>query len=116
MIPTCVYLMSRTAVHMEIEGTAECPTQVMLAAALGCDELGIGNKLLAQSVFGLWMCSPLLELQLKPQHRPFSIRTSWLSLLDKHTNGTQIEKQYDEPLIMLRRNVFFSKYDEEKIK
>lgn len=60
VIPTCVYLMSRIAVHMEIEGTAQCPAQVMLAAALGCEELGIANKLLAQSIFGLWMTSSLL--------------------------------------------------------
>lgn len=52
--------MSRIAVHMEIEGTAQCPAQVMLAAALGCEELGIANKLLAQSIFGLWMTSSLL--------------------------------------------------------
>uniref|UniRef100_A0A1B0DAK5 FERM central domain-containing protein n=1 Tax=Phlebotomus papatasi TaxID=29031 RepID=A0A1B0DAK5_PHLPP len=61
VIPTCVYLMSRIAVHMEIEGTAQCPSQVMLAAALGCEELGIANKLLAQSIFGLWMTSSLLD-------------------------------------------------------
>lgn len=35
-------------------------SQVMLAAALGCEELGIANKLLAQSIFGLWMTSSLL--------------------------------------------------------
>lgn len=56
----------------EIEGTAQCPSQVMLAAALGCEELGISNKLLAQSVFGLWMASSLLEIQLKPHHRPYA--------------------------------------------
>jgi hypothetical protein len=72
VIPTVVYLMSRIAVHMEIEGTAQCPSQVMLAAALGCEELGISNKLLAQSVFGLWMASSLLEIQLKPHHRPYA--------------------------------------------
>lgn len=65
MIPTCVYLMSRIAVHMEIEGTAQCPAQVMLAAALGCEELGIANKLLAQSIFGLWMSSALLGEYMK---------------------------------------------------
>lgn len=72
VIPTVVYLMSRIAVHMEIEATAQCPSQVMLAAALGCEELGISNKLLAQSVFGLWMSSSLLEIQLKPHHRPYA--------------------------------------------
>uniref|UniRef100_A0A8D8JKF1 FERM domain-containing protein 8 n=1 Tax=Culex pipiens TaxID=7175 RepID=A0A8D8JKF1_CULPI len=116
VIPTAVYLMSRIAVHMEIEGTAQCPAQVMLAAALGCEELGITNKLLAQSVFGLWMTSPLLEVQLKPHHRPYAVRVAWSKLLDKHSHGNELEKLSDEPMTMLRRNVFFSKRDEEKIK
>ncbi|XP_021710822.1 uncharacterized protein LOC5569452 [Aedes aegypti] len=116
VIPTVVYLMSRIAVHMEIEGTAQCPAQVMLAAALGCEELGITNKLLAQSVFGLWMTSPLLEVQLKPHHRPYAVRVAWSKLLDKHSHGNELEKLSDEPMTTLRRNVFFAKKDEEKIK
>ncbi|KNC23804.1 hypothetical protein FF38_01275 [Lucilia cuprina] len=116
VIPTCVYLMSRVAVHMEIEGTAQCPSQVMLAAALGCEELGIANKLLAQSIFGLWMTSALLEIQLKSHHRPYVVRVAWPNLLEKFSHGNPIEKKYDEPMIMLKRNVFFSKRDEEKIK
>ncbi|XP_054740102.1 uncharacterized protein LOC129245756 [Anastrepha obliqua] len=116
VIPTCVYLMSRIAVHMEIEGTAHCPAQVMLAAALGCEELGIANKLLAQSIFGLWMTSGLLDIQLKSHHRPYIVRVAWQSLLDKFSSGNPIEKKYDEPMIMLKRNVFFSKRDEERIK
>lgn len=108
--------MSRIAVHMEIEGTAQCPAQVMLAAALGCEELGIANKLLAQSIFGLWMTSTLLEIQLKPHHRPYAVRVAWLKLLEKHSQGNEIEKKWDDPMVTLRRNVFFSKKDEEKIK
>jgi FERM domain-containing protein 8 len=111
-----VYLMSRIAVHMEIEGTAQCPSQVMLAAALGCEELGISNKLLAQSVFGLWMTSSLLEIQLKPHHRPYSVRIAWPNLLERNTHGNELEKCSDEPMCCLRRNVFYSRRDEEKIK
>ncbi|XP_064556865.1 uncharacterized protein Bili isoform X3 [Drosophila montana] len=116
VIPTCVYLMSRVAVHMEIEGTAHCPSQVMLAAALGCEELGISNKLLAQSIFGLWMTSSLLEMQLKSHHCPYIVRVAWPNLLEKYSCGNPIEQKYDEPMIVLKRNVFFSKRDEEKIK
>ncbi|XP_017468555.1 PREDICTED: FERM domain-containing protein 8-like [Rhagoletis zephyria] len=108
--------MTRIAVHMEIEGTAHCPAQVMLAAALGCEELGIANKLLAQSIFGLWLTSGLLDIQLKSHHRPYLVRITWQSLLDKFSHGNPIEKKFDEPMIMLKRNVFFSKRDEEKIK
>lgn len=116
VIPTCVYLMSRIAVHMEIDGTAQCPAQVMLAAALGCEELGIANKLLAQSVFGLWMSSPLLEVQLKPHNRPFAVRLAWTRLLEKHTHGTAMQRKFDEPMVGLRRSAYFAKKDEEKIK
>lgn len=108
--------MSRVAVHMEIEGTAQCPSQVMLAAALGCEELGISNKLLAQSIFGLWMTSNLLEMQLKAHHCPYIVRVAWSALLEKFSNGNPIERKFDEPMIVLKRNVFFSKRDEEKIK
>lgn len=101
---------------MEIEGTAQCPAQVVLAAALGCEELGISNKLLAQSVFSLWMTSALLEIQLKPMNRPFSVRTAWAKLIQKYTHGNTLQKKYDEPMIQLRRNVFLAKRDEEKIK
>ncbi|KAG5671913.1 hypothetical protein PVAND_002082 [Polypedilum vanderplanki] len=116
VIPTVVYLMSRIAVHMEIEGTAQCPAQVMLAAALGCEELGISNKLLAQSVFGLWMSSSLLEIQLKPHHRPYSVRVAWSNLLEKNSHGNELEKCADDPMTTLRRNIFYARRDEEKIK
>jgi FERM domain-containing protein 8 len=116
VIPTIVYLMSRIAVHMEIEGTAQCPAQVMLAAALGCEELGITNKLLAQSIFGLWMTSPLLEIQLKAHHRPYAVRLVWDKFLEKYSHGNELDKLTDEPMTTLRRNVFYSKRDEEKIK
>lgn len=108
--------MSRVAVHMEIEETNQCPAQVILAAALGCEELGISNKLLAQSVFSLWMTSPLLEIQLKSQNRPFSVRLAWTKLLNKFSSGNALQKKIDEPMIQLKRNVFLAKRDEEKIK
>lgn len=116
VIPTVVYLMSRIAVHMEIEGTSLCPAQVMLAAALGCEELGISNKLLAQSVFGLWMLSPLLEIQLKPHHRPYAVRVAWSKLIEQYSNGNAITRKNDDPMITLRRNVFYPRKEEEKLK
>ncbi|XP_063706200.1 FERM domain-containing protein 8 [Culicoides brevitarsis] len=116
VIPTVVYLMSRIAVHMEIEGTSLCPAQVMLAAALGCEELGISNKLLAQSVFGLWMLSPLLEIQLKPHHRPYAVRVAWSKLIEQYSNGNGMTRKNDDPMITLRRNVFYPRKEEEKLK
>lgn len=58
----------------------------------------------------------VLEIQLKPHHRPYAVRVAWNKLLDKYSAGNEIDKKYDEPMVTLRRNVFFSKRDEEKIK
>jgi hypothetical protein len=56
------------------------------------EELGFPRQL-GVDVFALWMTSPLLEVQLKPHHKPFYIRRSvnlytlinsskcWVSLL-----------------------------------
>ena len=39
------------------------------------EELGFPRQL-GGDVFALWMTSPLLEVQLKPHHKPFYIRRS----------------------------------------
>lgn len=57
--PTCVYLMSRTALHLDIEETPTANCDIILNAIANCDELGL-NKQLASQVFSLWMVSPLL--------------------------------------------------------
>lgn len=56
------------------------------------------------------------EIQLKPHHRPYAVRIAWSKLLEKHSHGNEIEQKHDEPMVTLRRNIFFSKKDEEKIK
>ncbi|GLV40191.1 Band4.1 inhibitor LRP interactor [Carabus blaptoides fortunei] len=115
VIPTCVYLMSRVALHMDIEDTASATTDVICQAIVNCDELGL-NRQLAPQIFTLWMCSPLLELQLKPTHKPYDIKQCWRSLLEQYSHGTLNQKQRDEPVISFQRNIFFSQTVEEKIK
>lgn len=63
---TCVYLMSRTAVMVEMS-SEEVPSCVtahrFLNAVLATEELGLTQpttRSLAANVFALWMCSPLL--------------------------------------------------------
>ncbi|XP_026471357.1 FERM domain-containing protein 8 [Ctenocephalides felis] len=116
MIPTCIYLMSRVAIRLEVEDTASCPARVMAAAALHADDLGVANRALAAAVFCLWMTSPLLEVQLKPLHRPFEVRRAWSILLERFGHGTANQHARDEPIISLQRNVFFPKQNEDKIK
>lgn len=62
------------------------------------------------------MTSPLLELQLKCQHRPFGIRVAWAKLINRYSTANALQKRYDEPMIQLRRSVFIAKREEEKIK
>ncbi|RWS17672.1 FERM domain-containing protein 8-like protein [Dinothrombium tinctorium] len=62
------------------------------------------------------MTSPLLELQLKPLHRPFSILEKWNELLSKYGSIDPLEnKQHvtnDEPILSFQKNLFLSRRDE----
>lgn len=95
-----------------------CPVSIAsdVGSRLGMRGAGHINKLLAQSVFGLWMTSALLEMQLKAHHCPYIVRVAWPNLLQKFSNSSPSDRKFDEPMIVLKRNVFFSKRDEEKIK
>ncbi|KAK9745163.1 FERM central domain [Popillia japonica] len=62
------------------------------------------------------MSSPLLELQLKPTHKPYEVRRAWRSLIEKFSHGSHKKQQRDEPIILFQRNVFFPQHLEEKIK
>ncbi|ULT88270.1 hypothetical protein L3Y34_007455 [Caenorhabditis briggsae] len=56
-------------------------------------------------MFAIWMISPLLEVQLKPYHRPYECRQGWETLLNRFTDApTGRSLIADEPILMLRRN------------
>ena len=67
-------------------------------------------------VFTLWMTSPLLDVQLKPHHKPFYIRREWNHFLQRFSSAPLERKALDEPILSLQRNVFFHKRDEVKIR
>ncbi|KAG5891496.1 hypothetical protein JTB14_009830 [Gonioctena quinquepunctata] len=115
IIPTAVYLHSHTAIMMEIEDTPSATCDRICQAIVNCDELGL-NKQLASQVFTLWMISPLLELQLKPSHKPYELRQSWRSLVENYSHASFNRQHRDEPKVMFQRNVFFPQHLEEKIK
>nr|XP_023021198.1 FERM domain-containing protein 8 isoform X2 [Leptinotarsa decemlineata] len=115
IIPTCVYLHSRTAIMMEIEDTPTATCDRICQAIINCDELGL-NKQLAPQIFTLWMVSPLLELQLKPSHKPYELRKMWRSLVEQYSHVSLNRQQRDEPKVIFQRNVFFPQHLEEKIK
>ncbi|OWR44752.1 putative FERM domain-containing protein FRMD8P1 isoform X1 [Danaus plexippus] len=118
---TCVYLMSRTAVMVEMS-SEEVPWCVtagrLLAAVLSAEELGLAApaRSLAASVFSLWMCSPLLEIQLKPHHCPWRVWAAWQQLLVRYGHGSPSRRAKDQPVLRMQRNVFFPKHLEEGIK
>ncbi|XP_018563861.1 FERM domain-containing protein 8 [Anoplophora glabripennis] len=115
IIPTGVFLHSRTAIMMEIEDTPTTTCELMCQAIVNSDELGL-NKQLASQVFTLWMVSPLLELQLKPSHRPYETRQYWRALVEQYSHASYNRQQRDEPKLIFQRNVFFPLHLEEKIK
>ncbi|XP_026760798.1 FERM domain-containing protein 8 [Galleria mellonella] len=119
---TYVYLMSRTAVMVEMssEEVPLCVTAArFLNGVLAAEELGLtqpSSRSLAANVFALWMCSPLLEIQLKPHHCPWQLWANWQKLLQRYGHGSESRRAKDQPVLRLQRNVFFPKHLEEGIK
>nr|CAD7599947.1 unnamed protein product [Timema genevievae] len=109
----CVYLMSRVVLRMDLDDGVNTTVQDLVQTILQEEDLGLPRA--AANIFTLWISSGLLELQLKPHHKPYEIRRSWSKLLTLYGNGTESRMEKDEPILSYQRNVFFSKRDEEKI-
>ena len=58
----------------------------------------------------------MLDVQLKPHHKPFYIRREWNHFLQRFSSAPVERKALDEPILSLQRNVFFPKRDEVKIR
>ncbi|KAM9250273.1 FERM domain-containing protein 8, partial [Cariama cristata] len=67
---------------------------------------------IATEALALWLASPLLEVQLKPRHRPLRLARQWPELLLRLSLGSHAQIAQDEPCLQLRRNVFFPKSKE----
>ncbi|XP_046980843.1 putative FERM domain-containing protein FRMD8P1 [Schistocerca americana] len=111
---TCIYLMSKVVLNMEIEDGHSATVHELVQYVMQEEELALPR--VASNIFTLWMCSGLLEIQLKLFHKPFDVRKRWQSLVSQYTNATDSQIDRDEPILSFQRNVFFSKRDEEKIK
>ena len=110
----CVYLMSSVGIKMEIEDGASVTVTEVVQSLIEEDELALPR--VAAEVFTLWMTSPLLDVQLKPHHKPFYIRREWNHFLQRFSSAPLEKKTLDEPTLTLQRNVFFHKRDEVKIR
>lgn len=81
------------------------------------DHLSVNSEVVEET-FALWLISPLLgiipnfftevyflEIQLKPHHVAYEVREKWDSLLKKFTDAKDEEILFDEPLLVMKRNV-----------
>lgn len=115
LVPTCVYMHNDVAIMLDVEDSPNASADHLMMAIVNSDELGL-NKQVALQCFSLWMSTPLLQLQLKPTHKPYDVRRAWRSLLAQYSHGSYHKQQRDEPIISFQRNVFFAQHLEEKIK
>jgi hypothetical protein len=106
--------MSSAGVKMEVEDGASATCAELIATLIDEDELNLPRQ--AGEVFSLWMTSPLLEVQLKPHHKPFYIRREWNHFLQRFSSAPLEKKTLDEPILSFQRNVFFHKRDEVKLR
>ena len=106
--------MSALGLKMEIEDGASATVFEIIQALVEEEDLGLSRQ--TPEVFTLWMTSPLLDVQLKPHHKPFYIRREWNHFLQRFSSAPLAKKTLDEPILSLQRNVFFQKRDEVKIR
>jgi hypothetical protein len=111
--------MNRTGVCVPIKSQATTALEVANAVYQELERVYQIPFRRHSSLFALWISSPVLELQLQPLHRPFSVLAQWDQLLRKYANiegkkgRALIEK--DEPILSLQRNVFLRKSEEALI-
>ncbi|TRY63414.1 hypothetical protein TCAL_02646 [Tigriopus californicus] len=110
----CIYLMSSVGIKMEVEDGASATVTELIQALV--DEDGLDFPRLTGDVLTLWMTSPLLDVQLKPHHKPFYIRREWNHFLQRFSSAPLTKKTLDEPILSLQRNVFYPKREEVKLR
>nr|XP_045588429.1 FERM domain-containing protein 8-like isoform X2 [Procambarus clarkii] len=116
-VEVCVFLHSRLAVRLRLEDGAHITAQELQAMVIEEEDVALPKQ--AMEVFAIWMVSPVLEIQLKPYQRALEVRRQWGELLKRFAQipiKPQDARYAHEPKMVLRRNVFFSKRDEVKIR
>ncbi|XP_048853897.1 FERM domain-containing protein 8 [Brienomyrus brachyistius] len=106
-----IYLVGDSAVHLCFEGVSYITVQELGRSVR--ETLHIPDS--AQDAFAFWLCSPLLELQLKPKHQPYKLCRQWQDLLYRFTEASEEDISQDEPFLQYRRNVFFPRAKELQI-
>lgn len=106
-----VYLADDTVVPLAVENLSSISAHELHRAVREVLQLPD----VALEVFGLWLVSPLLEVQLKPKHQPYKLGRQWPELLLRFTDASDDDVAMDEPSLQFRRNVFFPKRRELQI-
>ncbi|XP_062262092.1 FERM domain-containing protein 8 [Platichthys flesus] len=106
-----VYLFGDSAVHLTVEGLGSV-TVTELGRSVH-EALNVPEA--AHDAFAFWLCSPLLELQLKMRHQPYKLCRQWQDLLYRFTEASREDISQDEPYLQYRRNVFYPKSKELQI-
>lgn len=70
--------------------------------------LGIEDQEVVNESLALWLISPLFEVQLSPHHIAFQLHEKWRLFLRRFTTANEEEIAFDEPLLVIRRNVHLS--------
>ncbi|KAM9348675.1 FERM domain-containing protein 8 isoform 2-T2 [Symphorus nematophorus] len=106
-----IYLFGESAVHLSVEGLGSVNVQELGRSVR--EALNIPDS--AQDAFAFWLCSPLLDLQLKARHQPYKLCRQWQDLLYRFTDASEEDISQDEPYLQFRRNVFYPKSKELQI-
>lgn len=106
-----IYLFGESAVHLTVEGLGSVTVQELGRSVR--EALNIPES--AQEAFAFWLCSPLLDLQLKLRHQPYKLCRQWQDLLYRFTDASEEDISQDEPYLQFRRNVFYPKSKELQI-
>uniref|UniRef100_A0A3P9H314 FERM domain-containing protein 8 n=1 Tax=Oryzias latipes TaxID=8090 RepID=A0A3P9H314_ORYLA len=106
-----VYLCGDNAVHLSLESLSSVTVQELGRSVR--EALQIPESL--HDAFAFWLCSPLLELQLKARHQPYKLCRQWQDLLYRFTEASEDDIAQDEPYLQYRRNVFYPKSKELQI-
>jgi hypothetical protein len=106
-----IFFSDGKCVQFTVEGGSVARAEDLLQ--LVAEHLNIPEEI-AHEVFALWLTSPLLEVQLKPQHIAAEVHNKWPSFLRKYTYANEADIVYDEPLLILKRKVSLSPEMEKK--
>ncbi|KAG7167489.1 FERM domain-containing protein 8-like, partial [Homarus americanus] len=104
-VEVCVFLHSRVAVRLRLDDGARITAQELQAMVIEEEDVSLPKQ--------------AMEIQLKPYQRALEVRRQWGELLKRFAQISikpQDARYAHEPKMVLRRNVFFSKRDEVKIR